>query len=64
MLGWIGLVVLAGCLIKSIDYGNGTNQWNVSIANVGRYVKVQHIYLLFLLLLHPRFFSRNGYCSY
>lgn len=40
MLGWIGLVVLAGCLIKSIDWGNGTDQWNVSIANVGKFVLV------------------------
>lgn len=41
MLGWIGLVVLSGCLIKSLDYGNGTDQWNVSVANVGKFVKVQ-----------------------
>lgn len=40
VLGWAGLVVLAGCLIKSIDYGNGADQWNVSITNVGKYVKV------------------------
>lgn len=40
VLGWVGLVVLAGCLIKSIDYGNGTDQWNVSVAHVGKFVKV------------------------
>lgn len=44
ILGWVGLVVLAGILIKSVDYGNGTDQWNVSVTHVVKLVTVCYKY--------------------
>lgn len=50
--------MLANCLIKSIDYGNGTDERNTSIANLETVVKAYiDIYTHYLPLLLPLIYS-------
>lgn len=40
VLGWIFEVALAGLLLKGIDYGGGTDLWNVSKAQYAHFTNV------------------------
>ncbi|MCJ1469736.1 hypothetical protein MMC07_008377 [Pseudocyphellaria aurata] len=40
VLGLIGLFAVAGLLLKSLDYGNGVDYWNVSVTNAVLYSRL------------------------
>ena len=40
MIGWFFEIALIGLLLRSIDYGGGTDLWNVSKANYMHFTKV------------------------
>ena len=67
MLGWVFLVVLAGLMIKGLDYGLGTDLWNVSKANHVRFTKVSSQFMLrsVVRLLHnPTSYSTTSRLSH
>ena len=49
-MGWIFEVALAGLIIKAIDYGGGTDMWNVSEAKHMQFNKVSNVFSVELLI--------------
>ena len=44
-MGWIFEIALTGLLFKAIDYGGGTDLWNVSKENYMHFTKVSALSL-------------------
>lgn len=42
MLGWVGMVALAGLMFKALGYGGGVDLWNVSKVQHVRFTKVRN----------------------
>ncbi|KAL6712882.1 hypothetical protein ACLMJK_009594 [Lecanora helva] len=73
LLGWVFLVVLGGLMIKGLDYGMGSDMWNVSKAKHKHFTKLFHdieiiarVGMFFtkasIILLYHRLFIPHGTC--